>query len=331
MKEYLVDVPVRVNVWIRPEAQRKQFDVIKQARPSILFLVSDGPRNERERALLTMSRAIVEDIDWKCTVHKIYEEQNNGLYAMSKKGLEYIYNHVDRIIALEDDHIPAISFFRFCAELLEKYKDDERILYISGMNYLGHYDKPDSDYFFSSIGSVWGTAIWKRSAYQDVDLSIVENNYIKELFKESSKTNKKYYFARKYLNNRMHKTYLAHGEFRRQFKQITQNQLIIVPTKNMISNVGAVEDSANADKLNNLPRGIRKVFHLKTYEYDFPLKHPKYMMLDTYYVKKARIIMGFGYPHISVFRKIERGFLLIKNGEFMKFKNKIKKALNRNN
>ena len=42
-KPYLVDVPVKINIWIRRECQRRQFEVIKQARPSILFVKDNQP------------------------------------------------------------------------------------------------------------------------------------------------------------------------------------------------------------------------------------------------------------------------------------------------
>ena len=128
LKPYLVDVPVRVNIWIRPECQRKQFEVLKQARPSIIFLQSDGGRNEKEWEAIRKNRKIFEEeVDWDCTIHKLYEEENQGLYTMGKKVSKYIWEHVDRCIFLEDDFIPAVSFFQYCAELLEKYKDDTRI------------------------------------------------------------------------------------------------------------------------------------------------------------------------------------------------------------
>lgn len=323
---FLVDVPVRINVWIRPNSQRKQFEVIKKARPSILFLVSDGPRNERERNLINESRLIVEDIDWNCKVYKIYNEQNIGLYEMARKGRDFIYEHVDRVIYLEDDHIPSVSFFKFCAELLEKYKDDKRIAGIGGMNYLGNYKDPKSDYFFTSFRSIWGTASWKRTVYaDDVDLSLLNNSYEKKIFKKSCVVNQKKYFAKNLLSGKMSKTYLANGEFKSQFKQLTEHQLFIVPTMNMISNVGAVEDSANADNIKNLPRGIRRVFNMKTYECEFPLKHPRYVMNDVFYTKKARRIMGFGHPIVNFYRKIERTFLMMIHGDFRKVVYKIKK------
>ena len=109
VQKYLVDVPVRINIWIRPECQRKQFEVLKQARPSILFLISDGGRNEKEWEAIRANRKIFEqEIDWECTVYKLYEDHNNGLYTMSRKGSELIWNTVDRCIFLEDDQLPAV-------------------------------------------------------------------------------------------------------------------------------------------------------------------------------------------------------------------------------
>ncbi|MFR2205318.1 MAG: hypothetical protein ACLS5X_06305, partial [Eubacterium sp.] len=93
MKPYLVDVPVRINIWIRPECQRKQWDVIKQARPSVLFIQSDGGRNEKEWKAILQNRKMIEDeLDWDCKVFKIYKDENQGLYRMAKITAEVIWN-----------------------------------------------------------------------------------------------------------------------------------------------------------------------------------------------------------------------------------------------
>ncbi|MBR5538512.1 MAG: hemolysin activation protein, partial [Clostridia bacterium] len=165
-KPYLVDVPVRINIWIRPECQKRQFEVLKEARPSTMFLISDGGRNEKEWEAIRQSRAIFEEIDWECTVYKIFEEKNNGLYTMSRRGADLIWSKVDRCIFLEDDNLPSVSFFAYAAELLEKYKDDERIVCICSMNHAGVWEDTDSDYFFAERGPIWGQAIWKRSYMQ---------------------------------------------------------------------------------------------------------------------------------------------------------------------
>ena len=116
VKPFLVDVPVKTNVWTRPNCQRRQFEVIKKARPSILFIQSDGGRNEQEWELIRQNRRIFdEEIDWDCTIYKIFSDRNLGLYSMYFECEKYIWNQVDRCIFLEADHIPAISYFRFCA------------------------------------------------------------------------------------------------------------------------------------------------------------------------------------------------------------------------
>lgn len=61
---------------------------------------------------------------------------------MGNKVAEYIWKHVNRCIFLEDDQIPSVTFFHFCSELLEKYKDDERIEMICGNNVLYAGKKP---------------------------------------------------------------------------------------------------------------------------------------------------------------------------------------------
>jgi len=163
IKSFLVDVPVKVNIWTRPSCQRRQFEVIKQARPSILILQSDGGRNESEWVAILENRRIYDkEVDWECTIHRLYEDHNNGMYAMAKKTAQFIWSHYDRCVFLEDDHIPAVSFFRFCAELLERYKDDTRVNLICGANQIEKNKDCTSDYFFSRASCISGIATWKR-------------------------------------------------------------------------------------------------------------------------------------------------------------------------
>ena len=38
---------------------------------------------------------------------------------MARKGARFIWSKVDRCILLEDDQVPSVSYFSYCAELLE--------------------------------------------------------------------------------------------------------------------------------------------------------------------------------------------------------------------
>lgn len=329
LKKALVTVPVKLNIWIRPECQRRQFEVIKKVRPSILFLISDGGKNEEEWKIIKKHRHMFDtEIDWNCKVYRLYEEVNNGLYGLAEKRNSLIWDNVDRCIFLEDDHIPSVSYFQFCAEMLEKYKDDERIHCICGINHLGIYDDVNSDYFFSRQGSIWGYATWKREYLKYNDFEYAKDDYIMRLLMQRTRHNHLFWNRLKgYSKNKYYEGHVASTEFFIEFAMYAQNQLQIIPKKNMIKNIGCDEKSTHSDSLRLLPRGIRKVFNMDIYEMNFPLVHPKYVIPDIYYEKKRNRIMGYNYKLVQYYRLIERGVLKLRYGQFkslfFKLKNKI--------
>ena len=333
MKPYLVDVPVRVNIWIRPECQKKQFEILKQARPSILFIQSDGGRNEKEWQAIRENRKLIDEgIDWECTVYKVYEDKNNGLYTMSKKIQQLVWSKVDRCIFLEDDILPSVSYFRYCAELLEKYKDDERIECICGMNHLGISENVNSDYFFSRQGSIWGTASWKRCYEKRGNFDYAKDSYVMSLLKQRTRCNP---IAWKricaYGKSEYFEGHVAGGEFWKEFSMYANNALQIIPKKNLISNIGCTENSAHAAELKRMPRGIRRVFNMKTYEIEFPLKHANYVIPDVDYEKRRNKIMGYNYPLISTYRWFETFFLCSPKENFLRVKRVLLKIFKRKN
>ena len=81
-----------------------------------------------------------------------------------------------------------------------------------------------------------------------------------------------------------------------------QNRLQIIPKVNMISNIGATEDSAHADNIKLLPRGLREVFNMQTYEMSFPMKHAEYVIPDIEYEKKRNRIMAY---NVNFYQRLE--------------------------
>ena len=329
MKEFLVDVPVKTNIWIRPECQRPQFEIIKKARPSILFVISDGGRNEEEWKVINEHRKMFEEeIDWNCTVYRLYESENRGMYAMIKRMHEFVWNKVDRCIYLEDDILPSISFFSFCAELLEKYKDDLRISAICGMNYDGISEDVTSDYFFSRQGSIWGMAFWKRS-FLNFDLNYMMDPYISKIVVTEMRDNPTMRNRLVgYSKNDLYDGHPAADEYFFSSFAYVQNQLQIIPKFNMICNIGCQPSAAHSGTYETLPHGIRRVFNMKTYEIKSPLKHPKYVVADLEYEKRRNRILAFNNPWVRRYRRLEALFLNLKAGNFNRIKNKFKYYVN---
>lgn len=307
LKPYLVDVPVRVQVWIRPECQRKQFEVLKQARPSIMFLCSDGGRNEKEWAAIRENRAMFDnEIDWECKIYKLYETENKGLYGMGKKMNELIWSNADRCVFLEDDMVPSVSYFSYCAEVLEKFKDDERIVAVNGMNYMGIYEDVQADYFFTRYGAIWGLATWRRVVQQKNDFSYATDSYVMNLLLKNAK--KSHGLADQivgYAKGELVNGHSPGGEFWYGLFVYSHNQLFVSPRKNMISNIGCTEDGAHATEYKKLPKGIRRVFNMETYELDHQIKHTNYVIPDYDYEKYVDRVMGWNHPFIAFYRKIE--------------------------
>lgn len=316
MRDYLVDVPVKINIWTRPECQKLQWDVIRQARPSILFIQSDGGRNENEWELIRENRKLIdESIDWNCTVYKLYEDVNLGMYSMGIKRNNFIWSKVDRCIFLEDDQIPSVSFFRYCAELLEKYKDDLRIECICGMNTLGISDNVTSDYFFSKQGSIWGFASWKNRYSANTGFDYFNDQYIMKLLKEKTKKDKNIWKRMMgYAKNQRYENHIPGSEFWIDFDMYAQERVQIIPKYNMIKNVGCLSNSEHSNDYKYLDNTTKKIFNMEVYEYTFPLKHPRYVIADEEYKRKRDYLLGRNHPLITIYRKIESRLFRLKYG-----------------
>lgn len=305
MENYILKSPVRMVIWSRKECLKKQFDIIKKVKPRVLFIQSDGGRNVDEHQKILDNRCYIEkNITWNCEVHKIYSDSNKGFYAMLKSVEDYIWDRTDRCIFLEDDTLATESFFYFCDEMLETYKNDYRIGTICGMNHLGIYEECDSDYFFSRQGSIWGTATWRRT-YEQRKYDYFSSSYTMRLLKDASKDNK---IAWKRMNDYPKYGYSekhpAGDEFWIEFDVYGQHQLQIVPKYNLTSNVGFGGEGLNTSEYKTMPDSVKKIFNMNMYELSFPLTHPQYVIPDELYEKKRNRIMGYNYPIISFYRKI---------------------------
>ena len=187
MKPYLIDVPVAMLFFNRPDTLEKVFAAVKEARPRQLFLIQDGARaGKNDEKKIIKCREIVSDIDWDCEVIQDFSDVNLGCGKRMYTGVTNAFKHVDRLIIIEDDIVVSPDFFTFCAELLEKYKDDTRIHRISGMCHMGEYTKSPYSYAFSNISSCWGWATWKRS-WDDMDyeMSFLDDRYTMECFRKN--------------------------------------------------------------------------------------------------------------------------------------------------
>lgn len=167
-------------VFNRPDTTREVFEAIRQAKPPRLYVASDGPRLdvEGEFEKVTLVRKIATRVDWPCEVFTLFQDKNIGCQFGPRAGIDWFFANEPHGIILEDDCLPNQSFFCFCEEMLDRYKNCEKIMAITGTNIAKNL-KFNADYFFSIYPTMWGWASWKR-AWVKYDPSLTDWNLLKK-------------------------------------------------------------------------------------------------------------------------------------------------------
>lgn len=158
--------PVIFLIYRRPDLTSRVFEEIRQAQPTKLLVVADGPCHGGEVELCRQARAVTEQVDWDCKVLRNYTDKNLGCRQRVSSGLDWAFEQEEEAIILEDDCLPHLSFFKYCQELLAHYRDDERIWCISGNNFQNGQQRGDDSYYFSNYNHCWGWASWRRAWQQ---------------------------------------------------------------------------------------------------------------------------------------------------------------------
>jgi len=153
-----LQVPIVFIIYNRPDLTERVFDSIRKAKPNKLLVVSDGPRFTEDVEKCKCVRAVIDKVDWDCEVLKNFPEVNLGCRKRVSSGLDWVFSEVEEAIILEDDCLPAPSFLSFCQTLLERYRDDERVMHISGNNFQFGISRTEYSYYFSKYTHLWGWA-----------------------------------------------------------------------------------------------------------------------------------------------------------------------------
>ena len=162
----LMNTPIVFIVFNRPELTRRVFASIREARPSKLLVVCDGPRSGRpddREKVAAVRQVIANGVDWPCDVRREYSESNLGCRERVVSGLNWVFALVEEAIVLEDDCLPDASFFAFAEEMLARYRNDPRVLHIGGNNFTSDKYHLSHSYAFSRYGHIWGWATWRRA------------------------------------------------------------------------------------------------------------------------------------------------------------------------
>ena len=303
----------------RSDTLRQVFEAVRQARPARLFLYQDGPRGERDMAGIEACRAIVadENIDWECDVRRQYLDHNQGCDPSGFRSHQWAFSLADKVIVLEDDVVPSQSFFPFCKEMLDRYEHDERVSMIAGFNTDEVTPDVPYDYFFTSFLSIWGWASWRRVAQRwEADYAFMQDRF--NLHQLEALARQRDY------RNTMLRMFRDHSQSGKEYFEtiywadmILNSGLTIMPTKNLVSNVGLTADSTHfSAELQTMPHRLRRIFAMPCHELQWPLCHPKYVIENVDYKERRYKTLGWNHPLTKTAYSIEELWLNLKNANF---------------
>jgi hypothetical protein len=268
----MLKTPVVLIIFKRPDLTKLVVDALERVRPETLLVVADGPRAsvKGEREATEATRAVIDRISWNCEILRNYSDENLGCGRRPATGISWALEQVPEAIILEDDCVPHPSFFRFCEELLERYRDDERIMHVAGSTYRRAPLETPYSYVFSRINGAWGWATWRR-AWRHFDLAVSQwaelrgTPWLSRILDDEQVVRA---WAREFDVALERKGDVSYWDHQWTFACWAQNGLSITPRVNLVTNVGwGVESTHNFsehDPLCNLP----------TSEMVFPLLHP---------------------------------------------------------
>lgn len=270
MSRFILTTPVAFIIFNRPDTTSRVFAEIAKAKPTKLLVVGDGPRANRrgEAELVSVTRAILKQVDWDCEVLMNFSDVNLGCKKRVSSGIDWIFEQVDEAIILEDDCLPDATFFRYCQEMLALYREDKRIGMISGDNFqFGRRHGADS-YYLSKYVHIWGWATWRDrwAGCYDVDISdwprVRDEGRLIDLVGSSGEAK---YWGK--IFDRVFRGEIDTWDYQWIFATWLQGRLNIIPAVNLISNIGFGSNATHTT-------GGGELANMPVESIAFPLIHP---------------------------------------------------------
>lgn len=265
-------VPIVLIIFRRPDLTRRVVEILEKLQPRTLFVVADGPRSTHpeDAELCAAARAVVDNTPWTGTVLRNYSDVNLGCGRRPASGISWAFEHVEEAIILEDDCVPHPSFFRYCEEMLERYRDDDRVMHIAGSTYRREPLPTPYSYAFSQMCAAWGWATWRR-AWRHFDATVSlwpelrGTSWLADVLPHAGVER---FWADSFERAYQRKGEVSYWDHQWAFACWANSGLAVVPRQNLVSNIGCNSDgthcASESDSLANIPAA----------EITFPLSHP---------------------------------------------------------
>lgn len=236
-------------VFNRPSTTKKVFETIRQVKPPRLYVAADGPRSEYvgEIERCNEVRKISTTVDWPCQVRTLFRDENLGCKYAVSSAITWFFDNEEEGIVLEDDILSTPDFFLYCEFLLNHYRDNPKVMMISGCNPVSRKYVSNYSYDFSLYTLVWGWASWRRAwNYYDVNMCkwpLFNSN--KQLLK-LPKVRKVFEVIWRDIYEKTYRNEINTWDYQWFFSIHYNHSYIIIPNINYIKNIGFGMDATHA-------------------------------------------------------------------------------------
>jgi hypothetical protein len=268
-------IPVAFFIFNRPDVTLKVFERIREVKPQKLFIIADGARFPEEEHKCQEARSIIQKIDWECEVLTNFSDINLGCKIRVSSGLDWVFSQAEEAIILEDDCLPDPTFFQFCSELLEHYRNDQRVMMISGDNFQFGKKRTNDSYYFSIFPHCWGWATWRRAwQHYDIDMKLWltarDGCWLMDILHSKSAVIYWESIFQDVFNN-----LIDTWDYQWTFACWMQSGLTILPNVNLVSNIGFNNEATHTKKTKNYlaNMGVESMI--------LPLAHPKFIVCNS--------------------------------------------------
>lgn len=280
------NTPIVFFIFKRTEKSVQIMNQIARVKPRKLYIIADEGRNDEEKKLAAQCREAVEEcVTWDCELIKNYAVENKGCFDRIGLGALWVFSQESQAIFLEDDNFPEETFFPYCEEMLSRYKNDDRVMWVCGTNYLEDYHcENGASYVFTRHMHPCGWASWSEKFIKYYD-AYFENFTSQNLKKIKSE----------YTNQKLYKNDLKHWKIERVNKEKQGrycswdyqmcfslryfNKVGIVPCKNQIRNIGVDNFSIHGgSSFDNIM--TQRFCGMDSLPMKFPMIHPEKVEID---------------------------------------------------
>lgn len=303
--------PVALIIFNRPANTSRVLEAISHAKPKQLLVIADGARtgHPEDAEKCAATRATLNRVDWDCQVLTNFSDINLGCGLRPATGISWVFDTVEEAIILEDDCLPHPTFFPYCDELLDRYREDERVMMVGGVNFMGEFRARFQSYHFSRFGSSWGWASWRR-AWQHFDYqmklwpTVREAKILEQMFPDPVHC--------QYWQEKFQHVYESNADDIWDYQWLLacwiNSGFRVFPEVNLVSNIGFGEDATHTF-------GEGPYSNMATAGIELPLRHPPFVFhcaeVDNRLQENFCVTEGWRKSEpVSLARRIARKFRL---------------------